>query len=125
MPPVLAAERLRNARRINAFRLVGLLTSLALEGFFTVTVPGWIRAPLPLFAGWTVIAAALFVGGLRSEPRGPAVSPSRSSTCRCSSSLSRTSSTRCGPPGSARTPRQIGHVYTHGVTIRRHRWLLL
>jgi hypothetical protein len=67
MPPVLAAERLRNARRINAFRLVGLLTSLALEGFFTVTVPGWIRAPLPLFAGWTVIAAALFVGGLRSE----------------------------------------------------------
>jgi adenylate cyclase len=67
MPPVLAAERLRNARRINAFRLVGLLTSLALEGFFTLTVPGWIRAPLPLFAGWTVIAAALFVGGLRSE----------------------------------------------------------
>jgi hypothetical protein len=65
--PALAAERLRNARRINAIRLVGLLASLALEVYFSLTVPRWIRAPVPLFVGWTMVAAALFAGGLRSD----------------------------------------------------------
>jgi adenylate cyclase len=66
--PVLAAERLRNARRINAFRLAGLLASLALEEFYSHTVRGWIGAPMPVFVGWTAVAMALFVGGLRSDP---------------------------------------------------------
>jgi len=63
----LDAERLRNARRINAFRLVGLLLAGAVEALFALTVPGWIGAPVGLLIGWTVAAGVLFVAGTRSE----------------------------------------------------------
>jgi adenylate cyclase len=63
----LAAERLRNARRINAFRFVGLLLAGAVEALFVLTVPGWIGAPRGLLIGWTLAAGALFVSGVRSE----------------------------------------------------------
>src|SRR4029453_13065139 len=62
----LDAERLRNARRINAFRLVGLLLAGAVETLFALTVPGWIGAPVGLLIGWTVAAGVLFVAGTRS-----------------------------------------------------------
>ncbi len=65
---VLAAERLRNARWINLFRLGGLLLSLVVELSFRLTVPGWVGASVPLFAGWTLAAAVLFVAGERSAP---------------------------------------------------------
>ena len=63
----LDAERLRNARRINAFRLVGLLLAGAVEALFALSVPGWIGAPVGLLIGWTVAAGVLFVAGARSE----------------------------------------------------------
>jgi hypothetical protein len=63
----LELERLHNARRINGFRLAGLLFGLAVEVWFTLTAPGWIGAPVGLFMGWTVAAAALVVLGGRSE----------------------------------------------------------
>ena len=63
----LDAERLRNARRINAFRLVGLLLAGAVEALFALSVPGWIGAPAGLLIGWTVAAGVLFVAGTRSE----------------------------------------------------------
>ena len=52
----LEAERLRNARRINAFRFAGLLLALVIELYFSLTVPGWVGAPLGLFVGWTAAA---------------------------------------------------------------------
>ncbi len=63
----LEVERLHNARRINAFRLAGLLLGLAVEVYFELTVPGWIGAPIGLFVGWTSAAAVLFVAGARSR----------------------------------------------------------
>ena len=83
----LDAERLRNARRINAFRLVGLLLAGGRSRrCFALSVPGWIGAPAGLLIGWTVAAGVLFVAGTRSERVAPAgeISPSLSSTCRCS-----------------------------------------
>jgi adenylate cyclase len=63
----LEVERLYNARRINAFRLAGLLLGLAVEAYFALTLPGWIGAPIGLFVGWTLAAAVLFVAGGRSK----------------------------------------------------------
>lgn len=63
----LDAERLRNARRINAFRFVGLLMAGAVEALFALIVPGWIGAPVGLLIGWTVAAGALLVVGTHSE----------------------------------------------------------
>src|SRR5262245_16637833 len=55
----LESERLHNARRINAFRLAGLLVALAIEICFRLTRPGWIGVPVGLFLGWTGAAAVL------------------------------------------------------------------
>lgn len=63
----LDGETLRNARRINAFRLSGLLLALAVELYFSFTVPGWVGAPLAPFVGWTAIAAMFVLAGGRSE----------------------------------------------------------
>jgi adenylate cyclase len=61
----LEGERLHNARRINAFRLAGLLIALAIEAYFRLTRPGWIGAPIGLVA-WTGAAAVLCVVAYRS-----------------------------------------------------------
>src|SRR5437868_13245806 len=62
----LEIERLHNARWINAFRLAGLVIALAIEVSFRLTRPGWIGAPIGLFVGWTVAAAALCLVGVGS-----------------------------------------------------------
>ncbi len=63
----LEGERLYNARRINAFRLAGLLIALTVEIYFAHTVRGWIGAPIALFVGWTSAALVLVVAGLGSD----------------------------------------------------------
>jgi hypothetical protein len=69
----LDAERLRNARRINAFRLVGLLLAGAVEALFALSVPGWIGAPVGLLIGWTVAAGVLFVAGAHTAGRSTSI----------------------------------------------------
>jgi hypothetical protein len=63
----LEGERLYNARRINAFRLAGLLIALTVEIYFAHAVRGWIGAPIALFVGWTSAALVLLVAGLLSD----------------------------------------------------------
>jgi adenylate cyclase len=63
----LAAERLRNARLINAFRLAGLLVTLTVELIFRAVIPGWIGASVALFVGWTLAAAIVFAAGMASD----------------------------------------------------------
>src|SRR5215470_11228833 len=62
----LELERLHNARRINAFRLVGLLLALVVDRWFALTMPIWVGVPTGLFAAWTVAAAVLCFAGIRS-----------------------------------------------------------
>jgi hypothetical protein len=79
----LDAERLRNARRINAFRLVGLLLAGAVEALFALTVRMDQRAR-QLLIGWTVAAECSCVAHRSERVARAGVSPSLSSICRCS-----------------------------------------
>jgi adenylate cyclase len=63
----LAAERVRNARAINFFRLVALTSALGAMAIFRVTLPGWIGPPVMPFLFWWVAAVAVLVASWRTE----------------------------------------------------------
>lgn len=63
----LAAERVRNARAINFFRLVALTSALGAMAIFRVTLPGWIGPPVVPFLFWWAAAVAVLVASWRTE----------------------------------------------------------
>ena len=63
----LAAERVRNARAINFFRLVALTIGLAAMGLFRLTLPGWIGPPVVPFLLWWAAAIAVLVASWRTQ----------------------------------------------------------
>src|SRR6266446_1348571 len=61
----LAAERLRNTRLINAFRIQGVSAVFGLVLVLQVT-RGWVAPPLPLIYAYWVAALAVWWAGRRS-----------------------------------------------------------